>query len=267
MGSRLQGYQKRSTRSPGRDSQLRGRSSSSSRSTNRSRTPSQTSYRSNSQEKQVCRAFLKGKCKRGSECKFLHRPRSKFPNPPTKKIQATCRKLGKCKKREKCIFLDKDLSKPPNTGKEGKPDTPAGPATEDKPDKPRSLAPPGQRRKSSRGPSPNKEKTAACCMLAAAAPSKGVTVRHFWEVDFRAGAVTRHHKCYGTSIFVPTHEDCPMTLSRREGSSSSSLHFGCRVELAGFLGFRKSNHPVGWKDCVQGHAGISGSPSGKACVF
>ena len=64
----------RSGRSPGGESQRRGRSFSSS-SSSRSRTPSRSSNRQSSQEKQVCRDFLKGKCERGDECKFLHRPR------------------------------------------------------------------------------------------------------------------------------------------------------------------------------------------------
>ena len=206
----------RSGRSPGGESRRRGRSASTSRSS-RSRTPSRSSIRQPSQEKQVCRDFLKGKCKRGDECKFLHRPRSKSPNPPKKKIQATCNfwKLGKCQKGDKCRFLHKDLSKPPNKGDEGKPSTPATPAAGDKPDKPRSPTPNGRRRKGSRGRSPNKsDKPAACCVHAAAAPASVSHEEDSWEVDFKSGTLIRHHRNYRTSMFVPTEDDCPMTLSR-----------------------------------------------------
>ena len=144
-------------------------------------------------------------------------PRSKSPNPPKKKIQATCNfwKLGKCQKGDKCRFLHKDLSKPPNKGDDGKPNAPATPATGDKPEKPRSPTPNGRRRKGSRGRSPNKsDKPAACCVHAAAAPASVSHEEDSWEVDFKSGMLVRHHRNYRTSMFVPIADNCPMALSR-----------------------------------------------------
>ena len=157
---------------------------------------------------------LKNKASR--KLRVLHRPRSKSPNPPKNKIQATCRfwKIGKCQKGDKCRFLHRDLSKPPNQREEGKPNAPATPATGDKPEKPRSPTPNGRRRKGSRGRSPNMgDKPAACCVHAAAAPTSVSNNEDFWEVDFRSGTLIRHHKAYRTSMFIPIEANAPWHLA------------------------------------------------------
>ena len=58
--------------------------------------------------KGVCYDFLKGTCKRGNNCAFLHKKRSLCPkgDKPKKKINATCKfwKEGNCSRGDKCRF-------------------------------------------------------------------------------------------------------------------------------------------------------------------
>ena len=91
----------------GRSHSPRPRSPSRGKSPNKSRTPS---------PKGVCYDFLKGTCKRGKNCPFLHKKRSLSPrgDKPKKKINATCKfwKEGNCSRGDKCRFQHKDIEKP-----------------------------------------------------------------------------------------------------------------------------------------------------------
>ena len=117
-----------------------------------------------------CYDFLKGKCTRGANCKFLHKNRSPSPKPPDKqkKINKVCMywKKGKCTRGDKCRFLHKsDKDRTPS------PSRPAGPenAAPAAPEKPRSPSP-APKRRPGRGRSKSPRATpAACCVHAAAA--------------------------------------------------------------------------------------------------
>ena len=89
-----------------RGSRPRSPSRGRSQSPNKSRTPS---------PKGVCYDFLKGTCKRGNKCPFLHKKRSLSPGGQRapKKINKTCKfwKLGTCTKGDQCRFQHKDVEK------------------------------------------------------------------------------------------------------------------------------------------------------------
>ena len=128
------------------------------------------------QPKAVCYDFLKGKCTRGANCKFLRKNKSPSPKPSykQKKINKVCMywKKGKCTRGDKCRFLhksDKDRTPSPSrpVGTES-----AAPAA---PEKPRSPAP---KRRPGRGRSKSPRATpAACCVHAAAASDAGRAFR------------------------------------------------------------------------------------------
>ena len=121
----------------GRSHSPRPRSSSRDKSPRKSRTPS---------PKGVCYDFLKGTCKRGNNCPFLHKKRSMSPkgDKPKKKINATCKfwKEGNCTRGDKCRFQHKDIEKPstPAPKSEAAPAAPKGGA-------PRPNSPARQRKK------------------------------------------------------------------------------------------------------------------------
>ena len=98
-----------------------GPPSSDSNASFRSRSSSRGSQGRSSSTKAVCYDFLKGKCTRGANCKFLHKNRSPSPKPPDKqkKITKVCMywKKGKCTRGDKCRFLhksDKDRTPSPS---------------------------------------------------------------------------------------------------------------------------------------------------------
>ena len=77
----------------------------------RSRSSSRGSQGRSTSPKAVCYDFLKRKCTRGANCKFLHKNKSPSPKPPDKqkKINKVCMywKKGKCTRGDKCRFIHK----------------------------------------------------------------------------------------------------------------------------------------------------------------
>ena len=140
----------------------------------RSRSSSRGFQGRSTSPKAVCYDFLKGKCTRGANCKFLHKNKSQSPKPPDKqkKINKVCMywNKGKCTRGDKCRFLHKsDKDRTPS------PSTPAGTesAAPAAPEKPRSPSP-APKRRPGRGRSKSPRATpAACCVHAAAASDAG----------------------------------------------------------------------------------------------
>ena len=138
------------------------------------------------------------------------------PNKGGKKINAVCTfwKKGKCTRGDKCRFLHREPSNNPSTSET------AAPAPSKKPEKPRSPSPAPPRRRGSRGRSKSREqKPAACCILAAAAPTGPKPVAEdgdYWEVDFKKVLAIRHHVVYRKQWFIPD-ETCPVGLSKLKG--------------------------------------------------
>ena len=140
----------------------------------RSRSSSRESQGRSTNPRAVCYDFLKGKCTRGANCKFLHKNRSPLPKPPDKqkKINKVCMywKKGKCTRGDKCRFLHKsDKDRTPSQSRPAGTDT----ATPAAPEKPRSPSP-APKRRPGRGRSKSPRATpAACCVHAAAASGAG----------------------------------------------------------------------------------------------
>ena len=190
-----------SPRSPRPRSPSRGRSQS----PNKSRTPS---------PKGVCYDFLKGTCKRGKNCPFLHKKRSLSPGGQRtpKKINKTCKfwKLGTCTKGDKCRFQHKDVETPSAPA----PKSEAAPAAP-KPGSPRANSPaPKPRGRSPRPKSRGKPDKPAACAFAAAAPRGPQNdLEDSWEVDFKSGRLIRHHRTYRKDWFLPDNS-CPINAKK-----------------------------------------------------
>ena len=194
----------------GRSHSPRPRSRSKGKSPSKSRSPS---------PKGVCYDFLKGTCKRGNNCAFLHKKRSLCPkgDKPKKKINATCKfwKEGNCSRGDKCRFQHKDIEKPSTPA----PKSEAAPApSKAGAPRPNSPAPRGRGR-SPRPKSADKAGKPAACAISIehaadlqVAPKLAATASHdedFWEVDFTGNRLIRHHRKYRVDWYVPDNS-CPV---------------------------------------------------------
>ena len=198
----------------GRSHSPRPRSSSRDKSPRKSRTPS---------PKGVCYDFLKGTCKRGNNCPFLHKKRSmsRKGDKPKKKINATCKfwKEGNCTRGDKCRFQHKDIEKPstPAPKSEAAPAAPKGGAP-----RPNSPAPRGRGRSPRAKSSDKAGKPAACAISVGHTADPQVTPKlaaaasndeDFWEVDFTGKRLIRHHRKYRVDWYVPDNS-CPVNTKK-----------------------------------------------------
>ena len=205
----------RSTSPSARSGRGRSQSPKGSRPRSPGRSRSSTPQKSRSASpKGVCYDFLKGNCKRGDKCMFLHKKRSLSPKgpKPKKKINATCKfwKEGTCTRGDACRFQHKDIEKPST------PAPKAEAAAAPRPSSPRANSPAPRRGRSPRAKSKGKPEKPAACAFAAAAPRHDPGLEDSWEVDFKAGKLIRHHKTYRKNWYVPDNS-CPVNFKRLKG--------------------------------------------------
>ena len=191
----------RSTSPKGSRPRTPGRSRSTS--PRKSRTPS---------PKGVCYDFLKGTCKRGDKCQFLHKKRSLSPAKPPKtkkKINATCKfwREGTCTRGDSCRFQHKEIEKPSAPA----PKSEAAPAP--KPSSPRANSPAPTRGRSPRAKSRGKPDKAAACAMAAAATGPAPSVEDSWEIDFVGNKLIRHHRTFRKGWYIPDNS-CPVNFKK-----------------------------------------------------
>ena len=176
--------------------------------------------------KAVCYDFVKGKCTRGANCKFLHKNKSPSPKPPDKqkKINKVCMywKKGKCTSAGSYTSLTK-------IGRHHHPDL-----QERRAPPPRLLKSqdPAPKRRPGRGRSKSSRATpAACCVHAAAASDAGHAFQgnsasrlkkkvlfvsrpeiKSTPVDGRGGKLVNRPRRYSTCY--TNQENCPKADSR-----------------------------------------------------